>query len=104
MKERQAMDHNPHLKPWAAPVPGSAAGKGAIERPNEVENIIWQTRAAPPSEAEVALAETLVVCFGEGAEELPALVAALNAKGSRAPGGAPWSEESFCAEMARLGW
>ena len=98
------MDHNPHLTPWRHPEPGSAAGKGAIERPDQVTNIVWQTRPAVPSAYESALADDLIACFGAGAEELPDLVAGLNARGSRSPSGAPWTEESFTTEMKRLGW
>ncbi|MFN6956234.1 MAG: recombinase-like helix-turn-helix domain-containing protein [Acetobacteraceae bacterium] len=99
-----AADYNPMLRPWQRPEPGSAAGKGAIERPERVVNLVWQTRPAPPSEYENALADHLIACFDAGAEELPDLVAALNARGSRGPDGAPWTEQSFTAEMARLGW
>lgn len=99
-----AADHNPNLTPWQRPDPGSAAGKGALERPDQVVNIVWQTRAAPPSAYENALADSLIACFEAGAEELPDLVAALNARGSRAPSGEAWTETSFTTEMARLGW
>lgn len=98
------MDHNPYLTPWRRPEPGSAAGKGAVERPEAVQNIVWQTRSAPPSAYEEALADDLIACFAAGVEELGALVAALNARGSRSPSGAEWTEASFTAEMQRLGW
>ena len=97
------MDHNPHLKPWIRPKPEDAAGKGAIERPDAVVNIVWQTRAAPPSEYENRLGDALVECFGAGIEELDALVARLNAMGVQAPDGTPWTAASFEREMARLG-
>lgn len=99
-----AADFNPQLRPWQRPEPGSAAGKGALERPEKVANIVWQTRAAPPTDYENALADSLIACFEAGAEQLPDLVAALNARGSRSPSGAPWTEDSFTTEMARLGW
>ncbi len=99
-----AADFNPQLRPWQRPELGSAAGKGALERPDKVVNLVWQTRGAPPTDYENALADSLIACFDAGAEELPDLVAALNARGSRSPGGAPWTEESFTTEMARLGW
>ena len=97
------MDHNPHLKPWIRPTPEDAAGKGALERPDAVVNIVWQTRPAPPSEYENRLGDALVECFGAGIEELDALVARLNAMGVQAPDGTPWTAASFEREMARLG-
>ncbi len=97
------MTHNPQLKPWIRPKPDDAAGKGAIERPDAVENIVWQTRAAPPSEYENRLADALVECFGAGIEEIAALVTRLNAMGVQAPDGTPWTAASFEREMARLG-
>lgn len=97
------MDHNPLLKPWIRPRPNAAAGKGAIERPDAVVNIAWQTRAAAPSEYENQLGDALVACFGAGIEELGALVARLNEMGVLAPDGARWTEASFERELARLG-
>ena len=97
------MDHNPLLKPWIRPKPEDAAGKGWIERPDQVTNIVWQTRPASPSEYENRLGDALVQCFGEGIEELNALVARLNALGVLAPDGGPWTAVSFEREMARLG-
>lgn len=97
------MDFNPFLKPWIKPQPNRAGGKGTIERPGQVENIVWQTRAAPPTEYENALGDALVSCFDEGVAELGPLVARLNAMGVFGPDGRPWTEESFEREMARLG-
>ena len=96
-------DHNPNLRPWQRPQPNQVAGKGAIEIPAEVRNIIWQTRAAPPTAYENRLGDALVECFGEGVTELSDLVQQLNAKGVLAPDGTAWSEESFTREMERLG-
>ena len=97
------MTHNPLLKPWIRPRPDDAAGKGAIERPDAVVNIVWQTRAAPPSEYENRLGDALVECFAAGIEEMGALVARLNELGVQAPDGTPWTAASFEREMARLG-
>lgn len=97
------MTHNPLLKPWIRPRPDDAAGKGSIERPDAVVNIVWQTRAAPPSEYENRLGDALVECFAAGIEELGALVARLNELGVQAPDGTPWTAASFEREMARLG-
>lgn len=75
-----------------------------IENPDTVQNIAWQTRAAPPSAAEEALADALEAIFAEGIGELPEVVARLNAVGLAPPVGATqWTEESFCTELRRLG-
>jgi hypothetical protein len=103
MVESGALNYNPMLKPWIRPRPHEDGGKGHIERPNEVENIVWQTRPAPPTEYENQLGDALVTCFGEGITELPDLVARLNAMGVLAPDGSSWTEASFEREMARLG-
>lgn len=96
------MDYNPHLKPWRKPQPNNAAGKGVIERPGQAENVVWQTRPAPPTDYEQALADALVASFEEGVEELAPLVDLLNARGVRAPDGRPWTVESFEREIERL--
>ena len=88
------MEHNPFLKP------GAPGARGAAE---QRENIPWQHRAEPPSEFEDRLGDALEVIFDRGIEELPELVRQLNACGSRDRGGAPWTEDTFQAEMRRLG-
>ena len=97
------MDHNPHLTPWRRPQPDEAAGKGRIERPDAIENLVWQTRAAPPGDYENALADALVACFEDGVTELADLVDRLNARGVLGPDGLAWTAERFEREMARLG-
>lgn len=97
------MNYNPHLKPWLRPAPNEVGGKGRVERPDAAENIVWQTRWAPPTEYENRLGDALEVCFGEGIEELDGLVARLNEMGVLAPDGSPWTSASFEREMARLG-
>jgi hypothetical protein len=97
------MDHNPLLKPWLEPQRNSEAGKGKIERPGEAENVVWQTRAAAPSDYERVLADALIDCFDKGLEEVDGLVDGLNIRGVRAPDGKPWTAASFKREMARLG-
>ena len=98
------MDYNPHLKPWSKPLPNSAAGKGTIEKPGEVENLVWQNRSAEPSGYELSLADTLEIIFGEGVDDLEGLVGRLNELGSQTPDGNAWTPDSFEAEMARLGY
>lgn len=98
------MDHNPHLKSWTAPTPNKVAGKGRIEIPGEVENIVWQTRASAPSDYENALGDAIETAFGEGHYDLEPLVARINELGVRTPDGTLWTQDRFTAEMARLGY
>lgn len=88
------MDHNPFLKKT---VPGA---RGGVEK---LENIEWQNRAAAPTELENRLGDALEQIFGAGIDSLPDVVSQLNRKGSRDRAGNPWTEESFQAEMQRLG-
>lgn len=74
-----------------------------IERPGEAENIVWQTRAAPPTAYEDALAEALTACFETGIAEIGPLVRRLNEIGVRAPDGDEWTEQSFEHVMGELG-
>ncbi|GAA4601110.1 hypothetical protein GCM10023195_02390 [Actinoallomurus liliacearum] len=62
-----------------------------------------QSRHREPTSYEHALADELEAIFGRGVHDLPGLVAALNETGVRPAGGADWTEESFTAEIARLG-
>ena len=97
------MDHNPYLAfpSGADEEKGSDAG---IERPGAVVNIAWQTRAAPPTAAEGALADALQALFAADVVELPAIVEGLNHRRVAAPGGAArWTEDLLCAELSRLG-
>ncbi len=93
---------NPMLQTFANAAE-QAAGKGRIEPPGQAANLIWQTRAAPPTADENALGDALEQVFSGGAQTLTELVTGLNAHGSRDAQGRPWSEASFEAEMARLG-
>lgn len=97
------MDYNPYLKPWKAAQPNNVAGKGQIEVPGKVDNIIWQTRAAPPTSYENALGDALEQAFAGGATTLEEVVAALNAQDFRGADGSTWTAATFEAEMARLG-
>ncbi|MSQ72534.1 MAG: hypothetical protein EXR27_14775 [Betaproteobacteria bacterium] len=96
------MNHNPHLKPWRQPQPARVAGKGAIETPGEVANIVWQTRSAEPTEYENQLGDALEAVFESGVATLPDVVAKLNDLGMFAPDGSRWSEDSFQIEIKRL--
>jgi hypothetical protein len=97
------LDHNPELKPWQSPAPNNVAGKGQIEEPGQMKNIVWQTRAAAPSAYENALGDALEAVFGAGADTALQVVEGLNAHGFRRADGGAWSVAQFEAEMARLG-
>ena len=97
------LDHNPYLRPWATPTPNNVAGKGKIEVPGQMHNIVWQNRAAPPTPFETSLGDALEQAFESGAETAEQVVAALNAAGFRGRDGARWSVASFEAELAGLG-
>jgi hypothetical protein len=88
------MDHNPFL------ANKSADARGKVE---QLENIEWQTRATPPTEFENRLGDLLIQIFAKGVETLPEVIQELNRNGSRDAAGNPWTEESFQAEMKRLG-
>jgi len=96
-------EHNVVLEEWLARTADTKGDAGSIERPGEVQNIRWQTRPAPLSEYENALADALQATFGEEIYELPAIVRRLNERGPKPPQGGAWTEELFTAEMARLG-
>jgi hypothetical protein len=95
------VDHNPFLEHPARSSSNEPA-KGEIES-RHPENLVWQTRAAPPTGYESSLGDALEEIFEEGHETLESVVARLNALGVRAPDGTPWEEESFQAVMKQLG-
>lgn len=97
------LDHNPQLKPWQKPAPNNVAGKGKVEAPGQMENIVWQNRAAPPSAYENALGDALERVFDSGATTLEQVVQGLNDQNFRMPDGQSWTAERYEAELARLG-
>jgi hypothetical protein len=99
-----ALDHNPYLKPWREPRADPSAGKGYLEDPSNVANMVWQTRADSPSEYESAPSAALIACFEAGIEDLNPLVEALNERGVHAPDGRAWDVDSFAQEISRLGY
>lgn len=97
------MDHNPYLTSWRRHGPNHVAGKGRIETPEQERNIPWQTRPASPTDYENTLGDALQEIFDADIVGLADVVGRLNAMGVRPPYGAAWTEESFRAEMKRLG-
>lgn len=97
------LSYNPQLTPWAPPALEPTAGKGGIERPGAVPNLVWQTRAQAPTAYENALGDALEAAFDGGAETPADVVASLNVQALRAPDGEAWTEAGFLQEMRRLG-
>jgi hypothetical protein len=87
------MDHNPFLKK------ADPGARGGVEKR---ENIEWQHRAEAPSEFENRLGDALEQIFAKGIESLPQVIEELN-KTTRDRAGNPWTEQTFQAEMKRLG-
>jgi hypothetical protein len=78
-------------------------GEATIEDPARVENLRWQTRPAPLTAAENALADALQTIFAEEVYALDGIVERLNRMTIAPPAGASaWTEESFRAEVRRL--
>ena len=96
-------DYNPNLA-LRSQSKNEKGGPAGLEKPDRVENIPWQTRAALPSAAENALATELQAAFAEGIEDLPQIIAWLERQGLTPPAGAArWTEEVLRAELHRLG-
>jgi hypothetical protein len=62
-----------------------------------------QSACRAPTDYENQLGDAIEAAFSDGAWELPALVARLNADCIRTPEGTDWTEERFRAVMAALG-
>lgn len=93
---------NPYLRP-ASPPSVQVGGKGYIEIPGKAENLRWQTRKAPPTEYENALANALEQAYASGAAGAEEIVESLNRHAFRDASGEPWTVASLAAEMAALG-
>ena len=63
----------------------------------------WQSRTRDATDYERRLAETLETILGESVHDLEGIVSALNVRGVQAPNNTPWTGETFCHEMKRLG-
>ena len=98
-------DHNPWLNQQKRTPEGDPpkGGEDTIERPAEVKNITWQTRAASPTPYEQTLCDALERLFGEGVDTLDQLVAGLNSSGIAHPDGGEWTVANYESAMARLG-
>jgi hypothetical protein len=103
MSEWQPSTWNPNLKPWRGAQPANRGGAGVIERYDELHNIEWQTRAAPPSEYESMLADALEHILGQGIHDIAGIVRNLSEMRVMDQGGSLFTETSFEREMMRLG-
>lgn len=65
--------------------------------------VVHQSRDHEPTAYELRLAGSIEEVFATGTHDLPGLVQGLRQRGLAAPDGTDWTEESFVAEMARLG-
>jgi hypothetical protein len=77
--------------------------RGRIEKPEEAQNIVWQTRTREPTDYENRLGDALEQVFAGGAGGLAEVVEGLNKLEFADPDGRAWTEASFQAEMKRLG-
>lgn len=93
--------HNPYLA--ADRHRDSKGDSRTVESPREVTNIIFQTRGAPLSAFEDRLADALMAVFDEGAHELDAVVAGLNARAVTDADGQPWTAQSLTTCLQQLG-
>ncbi|WP_329620176.1 hypothetical protein OG357_06210 [Streptomyces sp. NBC_01255] len=64
---------------------------------------VHQSRTHEPTPYEYRLAATLEQVFAQEGHELADVVRGLNARAVHTADGTPWTEESFRAEMNRLG-
>jgi hypothetical protein len=96
------VNFNPLLKPGHAPQPNNVTGKGVIEQPGQVENMVWQTRKAEPTQYENDFGDALEKVFESGALELDEVAAGLNRVGFRMPDGEAWDAARLGAEFQRL--
>jgi hypothetical protein len=77
--------------------------RGRIEKPEEANNIVWQTRTREPTDYENRLGDALEQVFAGGASALGEVVEGLNKLKLPDPEGRAWTETSFQAQMKRLG-
>ncbi len=97
-------DFNEKLESWINTKPSTDAGINNIQMPGQPELLIWQTRYKVPTIYEQDFVQHLLKAFSAGNTELAHVVEALNVQGFRSEFGAIWTEQSFTAEMQRLGY
>jgi recombinase-like protein len=98
---------NPYLETYRNARPNKVGGAGQIFSGADRDLIVWQTRAAVPSEYEQTLADALEQIFSQKIYDLPEVVAALNGEGIRTPAGDTWTEnnlEQTFQQLGKLAW
>jgi len=96
-------DFNPYLETYQNARPNKAGGGGQIFAGADRDLIVWQTRAAVPTEYEQTLADALEQIFSQKIYDLPEVVAALNREGILTPAGETWTERNFEQTFQQLG-
>jgi len=95
-------DYNPMLAA-VGETDNRKGSEATIEDLARVENLRWQTRPAPLTPEESALADALERIFADEVYGLDGVVERLNRMRIAPPAGASaWSDKSFRAEMRRL--
>lgn len=69
----------------------------------QLYNATHQNRTAPPTTYESLLGDSIERAYAAGIMDLEGLVGYLNTAGPAGPNGQPWTTDSYCKEMARLG-
>ena len=90
------------VNPWLQGQPDNKGGADTVEDPTRPRNIVWQSRARPPSEYENELADALERIFADGVHDLADIVERLNQDFPKTDGSS-WTEDGFQAEMKQLG-
>ncbi|HFK4063002.1 TPA: recombinase-like helix-turn-helix domain-containing protein [Kluyvera ascorbata] len=98
------LDFNPALPESRQFAPPAEGGNGAIHKPGDYSNLIWQTRSRIPENWELKLIATLEELFEQGAETLTELVNGLNAIKMHDQQGERWSDASFEAFLQVNGY
>ncbi|MFK8259732.1 recombinase-like helix-turn-helix domain-containing protein [Erwinia sp. AnSW2-5] len=88
-------EYNPQLPESWQFIPPKEGGNGAIHRPGQYRNIIWQTRRREPEPFEFTLITALETLFDQGINTLEHLIPALNQQRVFDRRGNPWTEDSF---------
>ena len=68
-----------------------------------LSNETFQNRGGTPTAYEGLLGDSIERAYASGIHDLEGLVAYLNDAGPAGPNGQPWTADSYCKEMARLG-
>ena len=93
---------NENLTRWREQKPSNKGGQGGIETYDKLENVVWQSRSAPPTEYEDALADALEDIMSDGTHDLAGIAAGLAKHRVKAQDGKAFTEDSLKEEFKRL--